>query len=204
MKMSQEKNQLFKEFEKEIWLFLDNDLPDARMRFWNQKLDENPELNKCVEDYLAISELYNEDKNVDLDIDKFNHMVETAISKSFLWSKVKDFMDKLFSNESDLGFGKIAFASVLIVMAVAISLISNRPNPVVNLTKTINEKLLDWDADFVDNQISKIGNLLKVTRDEEYRKYYKYKLTTTSVEKNINHINVNIDKLKEEINNKEL
>jgi hypothetical protein len=202
--MSQEKNQLFKEFEKEIWLFLDKDLSEARMIFWKQKLEEIPELHNCLEDYLAISELYNESEIADLDNDKFNFMIDTALSKNSYSNKIKSYISRLLTSESEFAFGKIAFASLLIVGAIAVSIISNQPSPISNMTNTINAELLDWDADFVDRQIGKVGNLLKVTKDEEYRKYYKYKLTTVNVDKNINLIDSNIEALKQEINNKEL
>jgi hypothetical protein len=202
--MSQEKNQLFKEFEKEIWLFLDKDLSESRMIFWKQKLEEIPELNSCLEDYLAISKLYDESEVVDLDNDKFNFMIDTALSKNSYLNKIRSYLSRLLTSESEFAFGKIAFASLLIVGAIAVSIISNQPSPISNMTNTINAELLDWDADFVDRQIGKVGNLLKVTKDEEYRKYYKYKLTAVSVDKNINLINSNIETLKQEINNKEL
>jgi len=202
--MNQELQQLIKEFEKEVWLFLDNDLPDARIEFWNQKLEVFPELNKYIEDYLLLSDLYDGSKDVRLESQKFNTMIEVALSTDKFWNKAINYFANLLSNETEFVFGKIAFASVLIIAAILISIVSNQPNPVVNMTNTINEELLDWDADFVDDQITKVGNLLKLTKDDDYRKYYKYKSTTTNVDKNINLINSNIEVLKEEINNKEL
>jgi len=202
--MSQEKSQLYKEFEREVWLYLDNELPKVKADYWNQKLEEFPDLHKCIEEYLFVSELYNEVEDLDITTDKFNFMVDKAVSKKSFWGKVSSYSSRLFLNESEFTFGKIAFASALIIMAVVVSLISNSPNPVVNITKTINAELLDWDADFVDNQIGRVGELLKITKDEQYRKYSRYGLSTTSVEKNIKHINANIEVLRKEINNKEL
>ena len=204
MKMNSELKQLIQEFEKEVWLFLDEDLSENRMEFWKLKLKEIPELNNYIEDYMLVSELYNETKDVELDVSKFNSMIDVALNTDSFLNKVRRYFSNLFSSESEFVFGKIAFASVLIIAAVSISIISNRPNPVINMTNTINAKLLDWDAEFVDNQINKVGNLLKLTKDDEYRKYYKYKLATKNVDKNINLINTNIEKLKAEINNKEL
>lgn len=202
--MNQNINQLVQEFEKEVWLYLDQDLSDDRMEFWKQKIKEIPELNKYIDDYIAISELCIQSESDQLEIKKFNSMIDVAINTDSFLNKTQRYFSNLFSNDPEFVFGKIAFASVLIIAAVVISIVSNRPNPVVIMTNTINEELLDWDADFVDDQISKVGNLLKLTKDDEYRKYYRYKLTTTNVDKNINHINSNIKLLKEEINNKEL
>jgi hypothetical protein len=132
-------------------------------------------------------------------------MIDTTINKDSLFIKTINSFRNIFSSNSEFAFGKIAFASVLIIMAVVISFLSNRSNPVVNVTNSINAELLEWDADFVDNQINKVGDLLKVAKDDEYRKYYKYKLSTSkNVDKNINLLNKNIESLKEELNSKNL
>jgi len=202
--MNQEKDQLFKEFEKEVWLFLDNDLPKQKMEFWNKKLIEIPELKKLINYYRSISNLYKDSEEIELSSEKFDKMIDSALSKNTFFAKIKNFIQTLLSGESELAFGKMAFASALVIAAIVISIVSNRNNPVVKMTQTINEELLDWDADFVDEQIGKVGNLLKVTKDDEYRKYYRYNQSTSSVEKNINNINDNIKALKKEINNKNL
>ncbi len=202
--MNPEEKQLFQKFEKEVWLFLDDDLPESRINFWNQKIEELPELKNCIEQYISISDMYTHESSVDIPNYKFDKMIDEAISKNSYYENVKLYFKKLFSNDSEFVFGKIAFASALIIAAIFISIISNNTNPITNITNTINPQVLDWDADFVDDQIIKVGILLKLTRDEDYRKYYKYKLTTSSVDKNINLINGNIETLKEKINNEEL
>lgn len=203
-KMKQEKHQLFKEFEKEVWLYLDKDLPEERMSFWKNKISQYPELSEYIENYFEISENYEQNNKYRFDDNKFNLMIDNTISQNTIANKIQNYFSNLFSTETEFAFGKIAFASALIVGAIAISLISNKPNPVVNITESINSEILEWDADFVDNQISKVGTLLKVASDEEYRKYYKYKMKSESVEKNINLINSDIESLKEELNSTEL
>ena len=189
--MSQEKNQLFEEFENEMWLYLDKDLSEERMEFWNNKLKEIPELKNMLDEYYVVSDAYNKVKEVNLTDEKFNSFVDAAISKTSLLQKISTALKKIFSTDSEFAFGKIAFASVLIIMAVVISFLSNRPNPVVNLTNSINNEILEWDPDFVDDQITKVGNLLKVAKDDQYRKYYRYKLGSSNVDKNLNLINRN-------------
>ena len=203
MKMNQEKNQLFKEFTNEMWLYLDGDLSDSKMQFWEDKIQENQELKKYIEEYEDISKIYGS-KILNLDADKFNSMVDKAIGKKWNYWSVKNIISNLFSTEMEFAFGKIAFASVLIIGAVVVSLISNRPNPVVTLTENISSEILEWDADYVDTHINRLGNLLKVASDDDYRKYYKYKLNSTNVDKNIIQINATLEDLKKDINNKNL
>ncbi len=202
--MNQEEKQLFQKFEKEVWLFLDGDLSESRINFWRQKIEEYPNLKKYIDEYKSITELYTEKINVDIPDHKFDKIINETIDQNLYFENIKLYFKNLFSNDSEFVFGKIAFASALIIAAVFISVIFNKNNPITNVTNTINQEVLDWDADFVDDQISKVGTLLKLTKDEEYRKYYKYKLTPNNVDKNINLINRNIETLKEEVKNKKL
>lgn len=202
--MNQEEQQLYKEFEKQVWLFMDNDLPENKMQFWNEKLREIPELNNCITEYKRISNLYAEVKDVDLDLNKFNSMIDKAIKKDSFFTVINNSISGLFKDGSEFVFGKIAFASLLIIAAVIISLLSNRSNPVNNLSQKLNSSVLNWDAGFVDDQINSVGNLLKIAKDDDYRKYYKYKLTPTNMDKNINLINSNIENIKAEIEKENL
>lgn len=202
--MKLEKEQLLNQFEEEYLLFIGKELPNERLLFWEEKIKEFPELLQYIEDYEFVSEQYRNVDSIKLKEQNYNEIIDNVISKKFLTKRIKHFISSFLSADGEFVFGKIAFATLLIVGAVVVSIISNRPNPVVNLTETINAELLEWDAGYVDKQISKMGNLLKITKDDEYRKYYKYNHPATSVDKNINMINSNIDELKKELINKNL
>jgi hypothetical protein len=201
--MNQEKKQLFEEFSKESLLYLDGDLPKDRMEFWNNKLLDVPELNKFLEDYRVVSNIFSQ-PGFKLSDDKFDLMIDKAIRHQSMGSRVVNFISSLFSTNMEFAFGKLAFTSVLIIGAIVISIISDKPSPVVKVTENISSEILDWDAEFVDSQINKVGNLLKISGDEEYRKYYKYKKASSNVDKNLDLITNSIEELKTKINNKEL
>lgn len=201
--MNQEKNQLFEKFSKESLLYMDGDLSKSRMEFWDQKLKEFPELNSILEEYKNISNRFNS-HNFVLSDEKFDFMIDKTISQKTIFAKIKTIIRNLFSSNIDFAFGKIAFASVLIIGAIVVTIISDRPSPVIKITEKISSEILEWDADFVDSQISKVSNLIKVSEDEEYRKYYRYKKTSSNVDKNLSQINNSIEKLKAKINNKKL
>lgn len=202
--MNQEEKHLFQKFEKEVWLFLDGDLPESRINFWKKNIEEFPFLKKYIEEYKSITKVYYKNMNVDIPDYKFDQIIDEAINKNLYFENIKHYINYLFSNNSEFVFGKIAFGSALIIAAIFISVIFNKTNPISNITNTINSKVLDWDANSVDDQINKVGTLLKIAKDEEYRKYYKYKLSPATVDKNIKLISKNIETLKEEVNNKKL
>lgn len=196
--------QLYNEFEKEVFLYMENELPKSKMNYWTVKLEEYPSLNKYIEDIEFVENKYKKLAKYELTNDKFNSFVNIAIERKGVKDKIRLLFKNMFSPSNELSFGRIAFASLLIIAAVIISVISNRPNPVVNFADSINNEILKWDADIVDDQINKVENLIKVTQDDEYRKYYKYKLRPNNVDKNIEIISSDIESLKNELNNKKL
>lgn len=202
--MKQEKEQLLNQFEEEYLLFIDKDLPNDRMLFWEEKIKEYPQLLQFIEDYEYVFNSFNEADKIKLDSQAYNEIVDKVIIEKSFSSNIKKFISSFLSADGQFVFGKIAFATLLIIGAIVISIISNRPNPVVSLSETINSEVLEWDAGFVDKQISKMGSLLKITKDDDYRKYYKYNLPANDVDKNIILINSNIDELKKELENKNL
>ena len=202
--MNQEEKQLYKTFEKEVWLYLDNELSEKRRAFWDHKINEHQELRNYLNDCLDIGNTYRSNINISLSEDTYDLMIEKAIANNSFLEKLKSFFAGLFSSEYEFIFGKIAFASFLIVAAIIISIVSNRPNPVEQLTNTINNQLLEWNPIYVDKKISKVENLLRLAKDDDYKRYTKYGLNPENVDKNINLIGNNIDELKKDLNSKKL
>ena len=99
--MNLEKNQLFEEFERESWLYLDGDLPNARMEYWDQKLKEYPDLNNFLEEYKNVSNLF-VSHNVELSDDKFDLMIDNAIRNISMSSKFSNFISNLFSTSKSV------------------------------------------------------------------------------------------------------
>lgn len=201
--MNQEKKQLFEEFNKEYLLYLDGDLSKDRMEFWDKKIFDIPELNKFLEDYHDVAKIFSK-QDFKITDHKFDAMIDKAISKKSISSWFASLISNLFSTNIEFAFGKIAFTSILIIGAIVVSIISDKPSPVIKVTENISSEILDWDADFVDSQINKVSTLLKVSGDEEYRKYYRYKEASSNVDKNLNLITNSIEELKTKINNKKL
>lgn len=202
--MNLSEDQLYKDFEKEVWLYLDNQLDEKRKLFWDNKIEKYPILKLYIDEYSAISNEYKSKNLIDIDDRRFNLMIENAVEKKSFIEKIKDFIINNFNTETKIGFGKIAFTSFLIIASIIISVISNKPNPINKFNKAINSELLEWNPKYFEKQINKVETMLKLTKDDDYKKYSKYGLTSENVDKNLNYIGSNIDELKKEINSKEL
>ena len=116
----------------------------------------------------------------------------------------RNFLKNVFKSESEIAFGKIVFASLLIIAAILISVITKRISPVEKIKDTINSELLNWDGNYLETKINNVSNLLKLAADEDFEKYSKYKLRTQNVDKDIYLIENRILELKNEINKNEL
>ncbi len=44
----QNDDYIIEEFGKDIWLYLDNDLPSERMDYWNNQIQTRPEIQRVL------------------------------------------------------------------------------------------------------------------------------------------------------------
>jgi len=193
----------FRKFEEEIWLYLDKDLPEEKMQFWAKLIEQNEELKKEIKSIKLASNFYNETIDYNLDDLTFNKIINQTINKKSLLLKGKDYFSKLLNRDDENLFGKVAFASLLIVFAVIASLTSSNPNPTKTLVKTVKSEILDWDAKLLDNQINKIEALLLFVKNDDYKKYRISKITSNKWDKNTFEIGDKIEKIKSDLGNNE-
>jgi hypothetical protein len=146
-------------FEQEMWLYIDRTLPDERMDFWRNHLRGCNSCNETLsltEDVLSTSA---QSLSFDLSDELYNKMIEKAVSKkrSFL-------LGTLFKKEKKrlANFGKIVFASALVIFAVVFSLISDKPNRI----KTVSKDILDWNGNIINEQLNDINNRLELIQSE--------------------------------------
>ncbi len=202
--MEQEKNKLKKIFEEEVWLYLSNELSEGRMEFWKKKLDENFELKQILEESLQILDLYNQNNQYDINEEKYNSIIDNIVAKKTLIQEINFKVSNFINRKNELQFGKIAFASILIIITIGISFLSKKETPLKKLSKEINDELLEWESKLFKDKLSNIETLIKITKDDDYRKYYKYNISSNNIEKNIDILNDKLKTLKKEINNHNL
>ncbi|MEE9432367.1 MAG: hypothetical protein V3V16_15075 [Melioribacteraceae bacterium] len=194
-------NTILKEFEKEIWLYLDNDLSEERMLFWAKQIEQNKELEKEMKLLESTLTFDCETTSYNLNEFTFNKMIDKTINQKSWSSSLKNYFSKLLFADEEHLFGKITFASLLVVFAVIVSLTSNNPNPTKTIVKTVKSEILEWDAKAVDKQISRIGTLLMLAKNDDYKKYYINKVSSNKWRKNTFEMESKITKLKNDLGN---
>ena len=173
---SENKDNLIRDFEKEIWLYLDNDLPESRMKFWNENIESVPELLELLNETKQTLNIYDSNMISDVDDASFNKMLARATSRASFINKVKQFVPgfNTAADDSKANVHKIAFGGVLVIAAMVIFILTEKPNPV----KTISSDVLDWDAETITTQLFDIQNSLIIAQDDKMREFILYKKTS--------------------------
>ena len=185
--MQYEFEKLKEEFETEIWLYLEGSISEERKTFWEERFVEFPELKDEFDLTLKTLNLYNDLTEDDVLDSKFETMVEKSTGKK----------ESLFANlfKGDDRTLKLVFGGTLAAASLVILLLSNKPNPV----KNISGDLLDWNSEKINTQISDIGKSLLFMKDKEARQYFQNKLASDKWTRDIYNINRSIQKMKNEM-----
>ncbi|MBL1213894.1 MAG: hypothetical protein HND52_11110 [Ignavibacteriae bacterium] len=192
---------LVEQFEREVWLYLDKDLSPERMQFWNEKIVEHNELQLLLDENKKLTELY---KNIPLNEfseARYSEVVSQAVKKR---NTISAFIQKInpFKIENDriLSPVKIAFGGAMAAAAIVILLLSNKPNPVKNLSNEI----LDWNSEEISQQISEMSTSISLIKDENFKEFLIDKRSKEKLDRDIFSISNGIQKLKEELEDKSL
>jgi hypothetical protein len=201
MKMLPDKKHLIEQFEEEVWLYLDKDLPAERMQYWNDNIFENEELKKLLDENIKLTNAYSKIPLNKLSHSRYSEIISSAVKKP---TRLKNFILSInpFSIEKDKLFSpvKIAFGGITAAAAIVILLLSNKPNPVKNLSKDI----LQWNSEDISQQISEVSISISVMRDKNFKEFFEKNRNKEKLDKDIHSIGNGIQKLRNEIKDQSL
>lgn len=178
--MNSNKAKICKNFESEIWLFLDESLHSNKIDFWRDHIsgcETCKYLLKQTEDILSAAE---HDIH-DIDDSKFNYMIERATTKSGF--SLNDF----FTNFSIRPFKFSIIYRVALTGALAITVIFISPAiREKNADKIVNGDLLDWNGTKINRELNQLREKI-------------FSVNQDSWSKEINYIDSRIDNLKQRV-----
>jgi len=158
--MSEQKDLICKDFENELWLFSEQSLPQERIEFWNRHIQNCAKCSLLMKNELVLLETCKEELSEDMLDSKYDMMINHAVkpSRNFslkqTWAKREAFSIKT----------KFAMISGLAVVAIVISLITPKQNPV----KSVSNELLDWEGTKIDSQIESIENKIEILNNDDW------------------------------------
>lgn len=163
--MSNDEKMICKEFEREVYLYLDNDLSTDRKKYWRQHITSCKTCSSLISDVEIVIKNAHVELTEDLLDAKFDKMVEQAIQKKRF--KIAEWLFPQGTAKEKYIFSlKLTVVGVLAAIAVVISLTSNQPNAV----KTISNELLDWEGNKITSQINEIKNTMNLIHEDNWDK----------------------------------
>jgi putative lipase involved disintegration of autophagic bodies len=183
-------------FEIEMWQYLDGNLSEERMKFWDKQIISNDELKRMLQSQREIFDSYKDISDEDLSDIKFKNMIDIATSKISIYETIKLF----FLSDENRVIPKLAFVSLLLIASVTILILSNKPNPVNNITKFA----FGWNDDSLDNNFANISTKISYLENEDLRKFYIYSRTKDEWDREVFSIDKKINNLMEETNSRAL
>ncbi len=163
--MSNDGKMICKEFEKEVYLYLDNDLLTDRKEYWRQHIASCKTCDSLISDVEIILDKACVELTENLLDAKFDKIVEQAVRKKRF--KIAEWLFPQGTAKEKYAFSlKLAVVGVLAAIAVVISLTTNQPNTV----KTISNELLDWEGEKITLQINELKSKINLIHEDEWDK----------------------------------
>lgn len=153
------------DFEMEVFLYLDNELLPERKEFWEMHLKD---CNKCRQTLSSVISIFNqvrEESKDDLLDAKFDKIVEQAVSTKKFSLNEWFFPHGTIREKYSFSL-KIAVVGIITVVTLVISLTSQKPNTV----KNISSDLLDWEGKKITTQINDLKNTLNIMQEDNWDK----------------------------------
>lgn len=143
---------LCKIFDQEIFLYIDNALPVERKELLREHLKSCENCKKLLLDTENILSISGDITSSDLSDDIFETMIKNTVQKkqNGYWNNF--ILIEKSRKEKFIHFGKISFASALVIIAVVVSLLSDKPNTI----KSVGKDILDWEGEKISSQIDDI------------------------------------------------
>jgi hypothetical protein len=149
-------------FEKDILLFIDRDLPMSQFEEFNNHVHS---CKNCSELLRETVDIIYSGKNGQINIpdELFDAMIAKSIKTgnkrfSFIENPLHDRKEKI------VFYWKIALASVLIFASITISLLTNRANPV----KQVSREFLDWEGTKIEADLNTVKQSINLMNKEDW------------------------------------
>jgi len=144
--MDDTNKKLCKEFEREMWLFIDHSMEKEREKFWQNHLVSCSDCSSLLKTSTDTIEQYNRVPLDELSDDSFERIINTITANNertehpVIPTKGNRSLFEIF------GFYKLAFGGTVLAAALVLIFVTLFKNPELPEIKTIiSEELLAWD-----------------------------------------------------------
>lgn len=154
------KNELLKDFENEIWLYIDGTLSESRKKYWDARMVTYPELREYFNKTIITLNNYDSISRKTIDDSTYETIIlKTTKSKFSLYTVYS----KLFSDTNKYDIRKAILASAIVIVVFAVLVLLNKP-----IEKPVQDReILEWDAASLEKRITNVENSIYLLKHDK-------------------------------------
>ena len=198
--MDDTNKKLCKEFESEMWLFIDRSLEEERKKFWQNHLVSCSECSSLLKISSETMEQYNRVPLDDMPDKSFIKIIERVTAES----KEKGYKFEPIKRNRSLfeifGFYKLTFGGALVAAAIIFLFITFINDPKIPETKKVFPKqILAWNDKQTTDRLEKVGDQIYSLKTDEWDIYFIRKNKEENWNKALSSIQKQIRKMQKEV-----
>ena len=198
--MDDTNKKLCKEFESEMWLFLDHSMEEERKKFWQNHLVSCSECSSLLKISSETMEQYNRVPLDDLQDKSFAKIIECATAdvneKGYKVEQIK----RNRSLFEIFGFYKLTFGGALVAAAIIFLFITFINDPKVpEIKKVIQKQMLAWNDKQTADRLEKVSDQIYSLKTDEWDIYFIRKNKKENWNKALSSIQKQIRKMQKEV-----
>ena len=198
--MDDTNKKLCKEFESEMWLFIDHSMEKERKKIWQNHLVSCSDCSSLLKTSTETIEQYNRVPSDELSDDSFERIINTITADN---ERTEHMVMPIKENRSlfeILGFYKLAFGTTILAAALVIIFVTFFNNPELPEIKTIiSEELLAWDFPGYRTQTTNKQNKIISLKTDGWDIYIVRKNSKEDWDRALRTIQQQIRKMKKEV-----
>ena len=198
--MDDTNNKLCKEFENEMWLFIDHSLEEERKEIWQNHLVSCSDCSSLLKKSSEAIEQYNQVPLDDLSDDSYEKIINTISADN---ERTEHIVMPIKGNRSlfeIFGFYKLAFGGTVLAAALVLIFITFFNNPELPEIKVkISEELLAWDFPSFRSQTTNMQNQIISLKTDDWDIYIVRKNNKEEWGSALRTIQKQIRKMKKEV-----
>jgi len=198
--MDDTNKKLCKEFENEMWLFIDHSLEEERKKFWQNHLVSCSDCSSLLKISSLTIEQYNQVPLDDLADSSYKKIINTITADN---ERTEHIFMPIKGNRSlfeNFGFYKLTFGGALVAAAIIFLIITFINDPKIPEIKTeLPKQILAWNDKQTSDRLKKVGDQIYSLKTDEWDIYFIRKNKKENWNKALSSIQKQIRKMQKEV-----
>lgn len=198
--MDDTNKKMCKEFESEMWLFLDHSLEEERKKFWQNHLVTCSDCSSLLKISLETIENYNRVPLDDMQDKSFIKTIERVTAEA----NEKEYKFEPIKRNRTLfeifGFYKLTFGGAFVAAAIIFLFITFINDPKIpEIKKIIPKQILAWNDEQTAERLEKVGDQIYSLKTDDWDIYFIRKNRKENWNKALSSIQKQIRKMQKEV-----